>query len=72
MAAILHIDTLYRRIDEELAKASAKYGPRHCDIVVLEGGRGDTMDDMELLRALRYLNLTGSRFKAILKQVTPE
>jgi hypothetical protein len=64
------IDHINRLIDEELAKANGKYGPRHFDIIVLEGSCGDTISDMELLAALRYLNLTGSRFKAILRQVT--
>jgi hypothetical protein len=39
---------------------------------VLEGSRGDAISDMELLAALRYLNLTASRFKAVLRQVAPD
>ena len=72
MAEILHINAINRCIDEELSKATAKYGPLHFDIIVVENSRGDTTSDMELLAALRYLNLTGSRVKAILKQVPPE
>jgi hypothetical protein len=48
------------------------YWPRHFDIIVLEGSRGNTMDDRTLVRQLRYLNLTASRFKAVLRQVTLE
>ena len=37
--------------------------PRHLDIITLEG-----ISDANLLRPAHYLNPTGSRFKAILKQ----
>ena len=71
MAEILHVNAINRLIDEELARAKAKYGPRHFDIIVLENCRGDTISDRNLLDALRHLNQTGSRYKVTLKQVTP-
>lgn len=71
MADILDVNLINRRIDDELAKAKAKYGPRHFDIIVLEGSRGDTIDDGALLDALRQLNRAGSRYKAVLKRVVP-
>ena len=68
MAEILHINAINRCIDEELSKATAKYGPLHFDIIVVENSRGDTTSDIaSCWFALRYLNLTGSRVKAILK-----
>jgi hypothetical protein len=72
MAEILHINAINRRIDEELAKAKAKYGSRHFDIIVLESSRGDTISDRNLLGALSQLNQTGSRYKATLRQVAPD
>jgi hypothetical protein len=72
MAEILHIDAINQRIDEELAKAKAKYGPRHFDSMVLENSRGDTISDRNLLDALRHLNQAGSRYKATLRQVAPD
>ena len=53
MADMLHIDVINRLIDIELTKAKAKYGPRQFDVLVLEGSRGGTISDMELLAALR-------------------
>ena len=72
MAEILDINLIDRLIGEELALAKAKYGPRHFDIIVLENSRGDTISDVDLLSALRHLNHTGSRYQAVLKQVTPK
>ena len=72
MAEIYQINAINRRIDEELAKAKAKYGPRHFDIIVLENSRGDMISDRNLLDALRHLNKTGSRYAVALKEVTPE
>jgi hypothetical protein len=73
MGELLRIDqVINRRIDAELAKAKAMYGPRHFHLVMLEGRRGDTIEDLDLLRALRYLNLTGARFGRILKRQEPE
>ena len=72
MAEILHIKAINRLIDEELARAKARYGPRHFDVIVLENSRGDTISDHNLLDALRHLNQTGSRYKVALKQVMVE
>jgi hypothetical protein len=56
MGEILHVDAINQRIDEELAKAKAKYGPRHFDIIVLENSRGDTISDR--IFWLRYASST--------------
>lgn len=72
MADIIDIGVIDRQIDEELAKAKAKYGPRHLDLIVLGGSRGDTISDADLLRRLRALNRTGSFYSVVLKQVAPE
>jgi hypothetical protein len=73
MGNVLHIDqVITRRVDAELARARAIFGCFNMDLLTLESGRGDWMDDRELLRALCYLNRTGRLFKRVLKQVNPD
>ena len=72
VGGVQDIGIISRLIDEEFAIAKAKYGPRHFDIIVLEGSRGDTISDGDLLSALRHLNRTGSRYQAVQRQVTPQ
>ena len=67
MVEILHIDAINRQIDEEFARAKAKYGPRQFDIIVLENSCGDTISDVDMVGALRHLNRTGSRYKVALR-----
>ena len=47
-------------IDAELNAARAKYGSTDFELLCLEGSRGDTIDDEQLLKMLRRFNQTGS------------
>ncbi|GLS30743.1 hypothetical protein SAMN04488498_12915 [Mesorhizobium albiziae] len=49
----------------ELAKAVAKFGPGDIEIMGITGSWGDTMDDNEVLAALRRLNKANSIFEYI-------
>jgi hypothetical protein len=63
MAELLRIDQVIdTAIEHEIAKAKLKFGACRLDVIALQGSRGDTMDNRRLLRALRFLNRTGSRF----------
>jgi hypothetical protein len=66
MAELLRIDQVVNTaIDCELARAKRKFGACRLDVVTLARSRGDTMVDRQLLRALRFLNRTGSRFNRV-------
>jgi hypothetical protein len=47
-------------IDAEMRRAIAKFGDDHIEIIAIANSRGDTMDDRQVLEALRKLNRVGS------------
>ena len=55
-------------IDAELKAAKAKYGSNHFELLCLEGSRGDTLDDEQLLQMLRHFNRTGLAYSGIVLQ----
>ena len=55
-------------IDAELNAAKAKYGSNDFELLCLEGSRGDTLDDEQLLLMLRHFNKTGSAYGRIVLQ----
>ena len=55
-------------IDAELRTAKAKYGSNNFELLCLEGSRGDTIDDEQLLEMLKRFNETGSGYGRILLQ----
>ena len=55
-------------IDAELNAAKAKYGCNDFELLCLEGSRGDTLDDEQLLLMLRHFNKTGSAYGRIVLQ----
>jgi len=66
MAEMLRIDQVVNTaIEHEIAKAKLKFGACRLDVIALQGSRGDTMDSRQVLRALRFLNRTGSRFSRV-------
>ncbi|GLS30784.1 hypothetical protein SAMN04488498_1412 [Mesorhizobium albiziae] len=52
-------------IELEMARAVARFGEYHIEIMGIAGSWGDTMDDNEVLAALRRLNKAGSIFEYI-------
>ena len=55
-------------IDAELNAAKAKYGCNDFELLCLEGSRGDTLDDEQLLLMLRHFNRTGLAYGGIILQ----
>jgi hypothetical protein len=55
-------------IRRELAKAKARFGDDF-EILCFEGSWGDTLDDRQMLRMLRYLNRTGSMYREVICQI---
>ncbi len=49
-------------IATELARARARFGDDNIEVMAIEGTWGDTMDNREVLVALRKLNRRGSLF----------
>jgi hypothetical protein len=63
MLALLRIDQVVNTaIDHEIARAKLKFGACYPHLIALESS-SDTMDNRQLLRALRFLNQTGSPFR---------
>jgi hypothetical protein len=64
---IIPFDRLATRakIDVEFEIAVQKFGEDHIEIMGIAGSWGDTMDDEQVLAALRKLNETGSIFDDI-------
>lgn len=52
-------------IESELERARARFGPDNIEVMAITGSWGDTMDDRQVLEALRKLNRTGSMFDDI-------
>ena len=52
-------------IDAELRTAKAKYGSNNFELLCLEGSRGDTIDDEQLLEMVKRFNQTGSAYGRI-------
>ncbi|GLS30732.1 hypothetical protein SAMN04488498_1294 [Mesorhizobium albiziae] len=50
------------RIEIELARACDTFGEDHIETLVIVHSWGDTLDDEQVLAALRKLNNTGSMF----------
>ena len=58
-------------IDRELAIAKANWGSRNFELLCLEGSRGDTLNDEDLLRRLRYFNRHGTGYLKIRADARP-
>jgi hypothetical protein len=58
-------EAVKEEIRRELAKAKARFGDDF-EVLCLEGSSGDTLDDRQTLRMLRYLNRTGSMCKTVI------
>jgi hypothetical protein len=52
-------------IDRELAIAKARWGETF-ELKCLEGSRGDTLDDADILRMLRYFAIHGTVYSRVL------
>ena len=54
--------SLREEIKTEMNLALLKYGPKNLEIMVIQESWGETMNDAQVLAALRKLNKTGSVF----------
>ena len=55
-------------IDRELAAAKARWGETF-ELKCLEGSRGDTLNDEDVLRMLRYFREHGTVYASVLARV---
>jgi hypothetical protein len=53
---------IHAEIELELEIAKGKYGLNRFEVLCIESGWGDTLDDSQALRLVRALNRTGSMF----------
>jgi hypothetical protein len=60
---------IHAEMVRELEIAKAKYGKHYFEVLCIEGGWGDTLDDRQALRLLRSLNRTGSMFWAVICRI---
>ena len=58
-------------IDRELQRAKARWGETF-ELNCLEGSRGDTLSDEDILRMLRYFQVHGTVYSRVLASVDPE
>jgi len=58
-------------IDRELQRAKARWGETF-ELKCLEGSRGDTLSDEDILRMLRYFQVHGTVYSRVLASVDPE
>jgi hypothetical protein len=62
MCNLLRVDEVIdRRVDEEFARAKAKFGRYNLNLIALETGRSGAKEGRRLLRELRFFNVTGRR-----------
>ncbi|GLS29981.1 hypothetical protein SAMN04488498_104314 [Mesorhizobium albiziae] len=67
----LHKD-IRAEIKREMARAVARFGKHHIEVMAISSSWGDTMDDNEVLAALRRLNKAGSIFEHITHRADDE
>jgi hypothetical protein len=62
-------NAMHAEIRRELEIAKAKYGDDRFEVICIEGGWCDTLDDHQALRLLWALNRTGSIFQEVICQI---
>jgi hypothetical protein len=55
-------EAIRSEIESELERARVQFGEDNIEVMAIAGSWGDTMDDRQVLEALRKLNRTGSMF----------